>query len=72
MIIDELFQELSKITNARTAREVDLATLVKRLCRRLDQVSKGETIVSQATGYLERQGLGPAITDILRGDEPIK
>ncbi len=55
--IDRLFLELSQITQATTARESFLAMLVRSLAHRLEKVSPGDTVASQANDYLRRKGL---------------
>lgn len=70
--IDKLFLELSQFTQAKTAKELDLAMLVRRLVRRLEKNRTAENhaaidgLVNQSKDYLERKGFG---SEILRAEE---
>jgi hypothetical protein len=55
--IDKLFLELSRVTNATTAKEGDLAMFVRRLSHRLESLSPGDQIAERALAYLKRYGL---------------
>ena len=57
LVIDQRIAELSQITQATTARESDLAMLVRRLAHRLEKVSPGDTVAAQANDFLRRKGL---------------
>ena len=64
--IDRLFLELSQVTNARTADEIELATLVRRLIHRCRKYNPEDEVADKAHGFLERKGL---LGSPLRKDE---
>lgn len=53
--LDRAYLEYSLITNARTKREIDLATLVVRLSRSLRP--EASQLMLQAKDYLRRDGV---------------
>lgn len=55
--IDRLFLELSQVTQATTAKEGDLAMLVRRLVNRVWKYNPQDEVAAKAFDYLERKGL---------------
>ena len=54
--LDKLYLELSNITSARNSREINLAIMIRRLCRAVDD-RKCESLIEKAEGLLNRYGL---------------
>ena len=55
--IDRLFLELSQVTQATTAKEEDLAMLVRRLINRVWKYDPKDEVATKAFDYLQRKGL---------------
>lgn len=68
--INKLYLELSQVATARTRKEIDLETLVRRLCRVARGHIQGDKMpvtVVQAEDYLNRVCQKPSM---LRTEEP--
>lgn len=67
--INKLYLELSQVATARTRKEIDLETLVRRLCRMAHRhiaVESMPSTVMDAEDYLTRECQKPSI---LRNEE---
>lgn len=65
-ILNKLFLELSRVTTAKTSRELNLATLVVRLVQALKKTEGKEwSVIERAEGYLKQEGF---TASLLRGE----
>ena len=67
--LDRLYLEWSQFTKARNAREINMATLICRMARRIEQLSPNDTLAEKALDYLKRTSGAMYHEAILRGDQ---